>query len=327
MMIEHKSELTEGILKSTAPVLLRGLVSHWPAVQAGLKSNQDFRDYILEFDTKAPLTVYHGHAEIKGRLFYNTDFTGFNFSRNRKPLTSVLDAIFSESGKVDPETYYVGSTLISHWLPGFEQQNTIDLGGRAHLNSIWLGNQSVIAPHFDFPTNIACAVAGRRRVTLFPPEQTDNLYIGPFELTPSGQPISLVDLRSPDFLAFPKFKKAQASSITVDLEAGDAILIPSMWWHSVEALCDFNVLVNYWWRTTPSYLGSPLAALQHALISFDQLPPEQLSAWKALFDRYVFERNSGVTEHIPEHIRGVLSGVDEKTAIQMRLAIAKSLKT
>lgn len=326
MLIVDKSELTEEILRSTEPILLKGLVSHWPAVQAGLKSKQDFRDYILEFNTKAPLTVYHAPPEAKGRLFYNADFSGFNFSRDRQPLSSVLDSIFLESGKLDPDTYYVGSTLISHWLPGFEQYNTIDLGGRPNLNSIWLGNQSVIAPHFDFPSNIACAVAGKRRVTLFPPEQTDNLYVGPFELTPSGQPISLVDLRAPDFEAFPKFRKAQASSITIDLEAGDALLIPSMWWHSVEALCDFNVLVNYWWRATPAYLGSPLAALQHALLSFDQLPPEQLSAWKDLFNRYVFERNNDVTEHIPEHIRGVLSGVDEKMAIQMRRAIAKSLK-
>lgn len=326
-MIAQKSELTEEVLKSTQPVILKGLVSDWPAVQAGLKSNKHFKDYILGFDCNTPLTVYHGPSDIKGRLFYNSDYSGFNFSRKRQTLSSVLEAIFLESSKLDPETYYVGSTLISHWLPGFEQQNTIDLGGRPHLNSVWLGNRSVVAPHFDFPTNIACAVAGKRRVTLFPPEQTDNLYIGPFELTPSGQPISLVDLRAPDLQAFPKYKDAQASSITVELEAGDALLIPSMWWHSVEALCDFNVLVNYWWRATPAYLGSPLAALQHALLSFDQLPPEQLSAWKELFNRYVFERNDDVTDHIPEQIRGVLSGVDEKMATQIRRALAQSLKT
>lgn len=326
-MIKQQSELTEAVLKSTEPVILKGLVSEWPAVQAGLKSKQHFRDYILAFDSNTPLTVYHGRSEMNGRLFYNNDFSGFNFSRKRQVLSSVLEDIFSEADKPNPETYYVGSTLISHWLPGFEQQNTIDLGGRPHLNSVWLGNRSVVAPHFDFPTNIACAVAGKRRITLFPPEQTDNLYVGPFELTPSGQPISLVDLRAPDLQTFPKFKEAQASSITVELEAGDALLIPSMWWHSVEALCDFNVLVNYWWRATPTYLGSPLAALQHALLSFDQLPPEQLSVWKELFNRYVFERNDDVTDHIPEHIRGVLSGVDENMAIQMRRALAQSLKT
>jgi hypothetical protein len=34
----------------------------------------------------------------------------------------------------------------------------------------------------------------------------------------------------------------------VELEPGDALHIPSMWYHHVEGLEPFNMLVNYWWR-------------------------------------------------------------------------------
>ena len=60
----------------------------------------------------------------------------------------------------------------------------------------------------DLPDNLACVVAGRRRVTLFPPAQLENLYIGPLDHTPAGQAVSLVDFHAPDPARFPKFTEA-----------------------------------------------------------------------------------------------------------------------
>ena len=69
-----------------------------------------------------------------------------------------------------------------------------------------------------------------------------------------------------------------------ELEPGDALFIPSMWWHEVEALAPFNLLVNYWWRTTPDYMDAPINALQHALqhalLSIAGLPPEEKQIWQ-----------------------------------------------
>jgi hypothetical protein len=36
-----------------------------------------------------------------------------------------------------------------------------------------------------------------------------------------------------------------------------------MWWHHVEALDAFNVLVNYWWRQSPAYMDTPTNALMY----------------------------------------------------------------
>ena len=73
-------------------------------------------------------------------------------------------------------------------------------GARDPLASIWIGNRTRIAAHHDLPDNLACVVAGRRRFTLFPPDELPNLYIGPLDFTPAGQAISLVDFAAPDFV-------------------------------------------------------------------------------------------------------------------------------
>ncbi|MFK8031224.1 MAG: cupin-like domain-containing protein [Gammaproteobacteria bacterium] len=318
--------LTEDVLTSKEPLILKGLVAEWPVVQAGRQSPKTAADYIQSFDQNKPLTAYEGPADISGRIFYNDDFTGFNFSRTRQTLQQVLDKVFHVIEETHAPTYYVGSTMIDHWLPGFRDENDLDLADRERLVSIWLGNRSRIAAHYDFPSNIACSVVGRRRFTLFPPEQASNLYVGPLEFTPSGQPISLVDMCSPDLKKFPNYKYALAACYTAELGPGDAIFIPSMWWHHVESLESFNVLVNYWWRSTPAFQGSPLNALHHAIMSLRDLPIEQRRVWKDVFEQYVFNENEHAFDYIPEHVRGVLAGVDEDAAKVLKMQLLKYLK-
>lgn len=318
--------IPDAVLSSTEPLLLKGLVAHWPIVQASKQSARSAADYIQGFDRDIPLTAYEGPPDINGRIFYNEAFTGYNFNRTRQTLKQVLQKLFEVVDETKPPSYYVGSTMIDHWLPGFRDNNDLGLGDRERLISIWLGNRSRIAAHYDFPNNIACSVAGRRRFTLFPPDQADNLYVGPLEFTPSGQPISLVDTCNPDLIKFPKYARAMAACYTVELEPGDALLIPSMWWHHVESLEAFNVLVNFWWRTTPAYQGSPLNALHHAIMSLRDLPVEQRRVWKEIFEQYVFNEDEHAFDYIPEHARGVLAGVDEKAAAALKAQLVKFLK-
>ncbi|MGB1243843.1 MAG: cupin-like domain-containing protein, partial [Porticoccaceae bacterium] len=146
------------------------------------------------------------------------------------------------------------------------------------------------------------------------PDQLENLYVGPVDFTPAGQPISLVDFAEPDFERFPRFREALKSAMVVELEPGDGLLIPSMWWHHIEALESFNVLVNYWWRNSPAHMGPPLNVLQHAIMGLRDLPAEQRAVWQQLFDYYVFNPREQAFEHIPEQVRGVLNPIDEASA-------------
>ena len=57
----------------------------------------------------------------------------------------------------------------------------------------------------------------------------------------------MVDFANPDFEKYPRFREAIAAGQMAELEPGDAVFIPAMWWHHVEGLSAFNTLVNYWW--------------------------------------------------------------------------------
>ncbi len=318
-------DLNDVILQSTQPLILRGLISSWPMVQAGLSSDQDAALYLRRFYRDANVVAMLGEPEMKGRFFYNDDLSGFNFFPVNTNLGAVLGEIEDHRHDEKPPAIYVGSTTVDTCLPGFRSENDIGLGERDPLMSIWIGNQTRIAAHYDLPDNIACVAAGHRRFTLFPPNQLSNLYIGPLDFTPAGQAISLVDFLNPDFDKFPKFADALQHAQVAELAPGDALFIPSMWWHHVEALDRFNVLVNYWWRQSPDYMDTPTNALMLALLSVRDLPLEQRQAWQELFRHYVFEADETQLAHIPLQARGVLAPLDADAARILRAQLIKKM--
>ncbi|MGO4892542.1 cupin-like domain-containing protein [Flavobacterium sp. W21_SRS_FM6] len=323
IVCEDYSALSESILRATEPVILKGLVKAWPLVQHSQSSIVDSANYLRRFYNDKPVFAMVADAKEKGRFFYNEDLTGFNFARQQMNFRDLLDALIADEPS-QRKGFYVGSTSVDQILPGLrDAQNDIPQLSDKPLVSIWVGNQSRIAAHYDVTDNVACVAAGKRRFTLFGPEQLDNLYIGPLDFTPAGQPASLVDFHQPDFIRFPKFKTALEHALVAELEAGDGIFIPSMWWHHVEALSDFNILVNYWWRQVPNYVGVPSDALNHAMLAIKSLPLEQREAWRHLFDHYVFR--PAEQEHIPAHARGMLDAIDENSARKLRAVLLNKL--
>ncbi len=317
--------IPDEVFGSDVPVLLKGLVADWPAVAHCNGSLEDAYLYVNRFWTGEPVTVYFTEEDIGGRFFYNDDFTEFNFQSGTAKLNNVFQKLDENAKSGAPDSIYIGSTAVDRWLPGFRKENDIKIPDDDVLVSFWMGNHTRVSAHFDFPDNVACVVAGRRRFTLFPPDQVENLYVGPLDKTPSGQAISVVDFSNPDFERFPKFREALKAALTYELEPGDAIFIPSMWWHHVESMSHFNLLVNYWWWSSPVSMGAPTTALLHAILSVRSLPKRQREAWKKLFDYYVFDADESVYEHIPEPGRGCLAPLDDEGARQLRAQILNLL--
>uniref|UniRef100_UPI00191C0497 cupin-like domain-containing protein n=3 Tax=Pseudomonadota TaxID=1224 RepID=UPI00191C0497 len=105
--------LPAALLQSTEPVLLRGLVSHWPLVQAARRSDADFCDYLRRFGDQTRVGLWRGAPEIGGRFFYNDRFDGFNFERVVGPFGRLLDELLAGS----PEALYLGSTELDGSFP------------------------------------------------------------------------------------------------------------------------------------------------------------------------------------------------------------------
>ncbi|MBK8188113.1 MAG: cupin-like domain-containing protein [Cellvibrio sp.] len=314
------------IVRSSQPVVIRGLVNDWPMVQAAKKSNLAFCDYLKRFDRGLNLDTMTGPASIKGRIFYNSDLSGLNSRMGQSKLGPSLDYII-EHAKDDPAPLLaMQSVVISQYLPGLQLENKLHLLPDAISPRIWIGGKAIVAAHYDAAENIACCVAGKRKFTLFPPEQIANLYIGPLELTPAGATISMVDLENPDFEKYPNFQHALNAAQQAVLEPGDAIYIPYLWWHNVQALDELNVLINYWWGEPEEERIDPRNALYHAMMTIRFLPPHYREHWKHMFDHYVFHKNGDPGEHLPEERLGILSRTKPIAMIKkMRLALAKAL--
>lgn len=315
----------ESVLGSAEPVVLRGLVAQWPLVRAGVQSMAAALAYLRGYYRNATVGAWFGPPGINGRFFYNDDFTGFNYQASMVKLEAVFEALERHQHDAEPPAVYVGSTTVDTCLPGLRAENDLTGLPADALASIWLGNRTRIAAHFDMPDNIACVAVGRRRFTLFPPAESPNLYGGPLEFTPAGQQISLVDFAAPDYARFPRFEVALRRALVADLNPGDALYIPGMWWHHVEALGAFNALVNYWWQSVPAWMGAPVSVLLHALLSLRGLPPAQRAAWRGILDHYVFAADDAAIAHIPERARGVLGPIDENRARSLRALLLKQL--
>ena len=318
------------LLQSQQPAILKGVAKNWEIARRGAQSAAAAIEYIASFDSGRPVVGYSGAPEIGGRFFYNADATGLNFEARRVPLTEFLARIEAHLNDNDPPSFYVGSTDIGLFLPGIAEQNRLTLSDPMFERnpptvSIWMGNRTIATAHFDFSNNIACSLVGRRRFTLFPPEQVANLYPGPLHLTPGGQVVSMVDFGEPDFGRYPRFQDAVAAAEIAELEPGDALFYPAMWWHHVEALEPFNVMINYWWNTSPAFIDTPMTTLLHAILSLRDRPEPEKQAWRALFEHYVFGDPACSAEHLPEQARGILAPLDETAARRLRAELLQRL--
>lgn len=288
-----------------APVVLRGLVADWPVVAAGRRGDRALVEYLATLDSGRPVNVFSAPPEQGGRFFYADDMRGLNFGTEQVTLTRLLVALLEMAGEARSPALYAGAAPAAETLVRFATDNPMPLPLPGAEPRIWIGNRSRIATHYDMSDNIACVAAGRRRFLLFPPGQVGNLHVGPLERTPAGQPVSMVDPLAPDLSRYPRFAAAREHMLVAEMMPGDALYIPSLWWHHVTAGAAINVLVNYWSR--PAAAGSPLAAMVHALHTIRDLPEGERAAWRDWFDYYVFGMDRlDAAAHLPAHAQGVL---------------------
>ena len=240
------------IQSSGRPSVLRGIARDWPLViEAGKGADKAMS--LLETGANAQLAnVLRTDPAEEGRFHYGKDVASFNFIRGEGNVAGILAGLREQENSYRPCSIAAQGLIASRYFPQFAQTHPMPLVPLSAEPRLWIGNAAKVATHNDPTENLAIVAAGRRRFTRFPPSADPDLYMGPHHPTPAGARISMVHVTAPDLVRFPRFASALKVAQVAELVPGDAIFIPRDWFHHVEALERFNVLVNYWWDARSS---------------------------------------------------------------------------
>ena len=308
------------------PVILRGAFRDWPVVRAAAESPAALRDYLCHFANGAQAQAFVGDPAIGGRYYYSDQLEGFNFERADMDVPAALDQVLANAATPGSPTLYMGSLPTETYLPGFPSENGTAMLPPEISPRIWFGNQSYVSCHYDTYDNLAVVVAGRRRFTLYPPEAIAGLYVGPIDHTMAGQPVSLADGAERGDARYPAFEATREQALEAELGPGDALYLPKLWWHRIEATEPVNVLVNYWWDGFASGPDAPYNAMLLAMIAIAERPATERDAWKALFDHYVFRPGGHPLAHLPEAKHGILGPLASGNYGRIRAHVMRILR-
>jgi cupin-like protein len=313
----------EDFVGRATPLVLRGLGSDWPAVRKGRESATAFAAHLALLDSGGVVDTLLMDPAEGGVVGYDADMAGFNYAHHRVSVTQGLKrlAAYSRQEGATPGLA-IQSAPIDNVLPGLIPEDALPFLDGSIRPRIWIGNRVTTPAHFDEFHNIAVVACGRRRFTLLPPAQVRNLYVGPLDFAPTGAAIGIAPLDASD-PRFPRLQQALEHALVAELEPGDAIFIPPVWWHHVESLEELNALVNWWWKPASAggvVPGTALGALMNAILALRSLPATERKAWRELMDWYVFG-DEDPTAHIPAHRKGVLGDLTPALAARLRDAI------
>jgi hypothetical protein len=309
----------DAAIGAATPVVIKGLVDHWPALAAGKASPLALTQYLSSMDVGIPCTVMEAPASSRGRFGYSADLNEFTFSKSQRGIAEAFGRIVQQGERPGAPIVAVQQLPLGAHMPDFARQNPLRV--LPHYEPrLWIGGRVKTQIHNDRDHNLACVIAGRRRFLLFPPEQVANLYIGPIERPP---PLSVVNVDAPDLARFPRFEAALRSAWQAELGPGDSIFVPRHWWHHVTSMDSFNAMVNCWWGKQTQGLEDPFNTFLLALLAVKDLPAPERDYWRAVFEHYVFNTDPEALAHIPKALQGALGAMSG----EVRATLERRLKS
>ena len=84
-------------------------------------------------------------------------------------------------------------------------------------------------------------------------------------------------------------------------------------------------MINYWWLSSPAYMGNPLDIVMHGILGLRDRPESEKQAWREVFDYYVFGSAEKPREHLPASVHGLLADVDDTSARRLRALVKAAL--
>ncbi|TMP78443.1 cupin-like domain-containing protein [Pseudoalteromonas phenolica] len=212
------------------PVVLTGGIQDWPALANWSPAyfEQKFGDKQVEVQfgrEKDPLYERNSRQYKKQMLMReycqlvtqggaSNDY--YLTANNNRECLSELATLFDDVGD---------------FAPGYRKPENINT--RSHL---WFGPKGAFTPlHHDLTNNMLVQVYGRKKVTLIPAAQVENIYN-------DKHVYSATDFPDVNKEKFPLINKT--TPIEIILHPGEAVFIPIGWWHCVESL-DISMSISF----------------------------------------------------------------------------------
>ena len=143
----------------------------------------------------------------------------------------------------------------------------------------------------------------------------------------SGPPVSLAASAPPGSEAqFPLFEEIRDQALQAELEPGDALYLPKLWWHQVESTAPFNGLVNYWWDAFSAGPDAPYTALLLSMITIAERPPAGAPGVEGILRSLCFPRKGHPLAHLPPQQHGLLGPLKPDNYSKIRARIMRLLR-
>lgn len=207
-----KEAFLEHYFRPQKPVLIKGLAKSWEAYD---KWNLD---YIFE---------QAGDQEVG---LYDNKPADPNKATN-EPVTTMKMRDYIKLIKTQPSDLRIFFFIITDKLPELLKNFTYpDLGFKyfKRIPTLFFGgSEARVLMHYDVDLGdlLHFQFEGKKRVLLFPPDQAPYLYKVPL----SVHTVYNVDYEKPDYSLFPAL--AHAKGYEIFMEHGDALFMPSGYWH------------------------------------------------------------------------------------------------
>ncbi|MDP1800043.1 MAG: cupin-like domain-containing protein [Bacteroidota bacterium] len=218
-------DFTEKYLKPQKPLLIKGLANHYPA---GKKWTIDYLKDVC--------------GDVKVELFDNnnkdTSSTAFTAPDLKMKFSKYVDLI----SKDEPSNLRMFLFNMFKCKPKLRKDFPCPYmfkGILGKMGYMFFGSKNTkvrIHQDIDMSNVMLTQFHGRKRVVLISPEYSDLLYRLPFNTH------SLVDLDNPDYNKYPGLAYVEAEEYI--LEPGDALFMPSGYWHYITYL-DGGFAVSY----------------------------------------------------------------------------------
>ncbi|MBU2938189.1 cupin-like domain-containing protein [Lacinutrix sp. C3R15] len=212
-----KANFVKNYYKPQRPVLIENLTQDWNAYHTWNL------DYIQSLAGDQVVPLYNNEA-TKGK------------QKSAEPATEMKLYDYIEILKTKPTDLRIFFYDVMKKMPVLAKDFKYpDMGLKffQRLPVLFFGSKgSQVLTHYDM--DLADLVHfhfhGTKRVTLFSPEQTKFLYKIPYAV----HNLEEIDMANPDFNKYPGLQHVEA--IQVEMKHGDALYMPSGYWHFVEYL-------------------------------------------------------------------------------------------